>query len=185
MNDFDPMETLMEAGSEFEARTIIAVLEDAGIEARIFVLGNLGLPHALTPGARGVPVHVRRSQLERARQALAESREVGASVDWESVDVGDEPPPPARRAPSRLMLARAAGVVLVAGIVTVVVARIMGAKGSALSRSLVTVLGIAFLLIVISLAVREFVESRDRSPRSDGPEGDGGGDGDGDGGGDD
>lgn len=160
MSDFDPMEPFMEASSEFEARTVIAVLEDAGIEANIFVLGNLGLPHALTPGAKGVPVYVRRSQRALAERALAESRQIGASVDWESVDFGDAPSPPMPRRAPRLwtIIGRSAVVAVAAGAVASLVAWAMGASSVAATEAIATVIVLCFILMIASLGVRELLD---------------------------
>lgn len=158
MSDFDPMVPLLEARSEFEARTIVAVLEDSGLEARVFVLGNLGLPHALTPGSGGIPVHVRRSRIAQAQRVIEASREVGASVDWESVDIGDEPPSAPGRAPSLRVILRAAMVVIAAGVLTAIVAFVIGAGPSVISRAFGIALVLSFLLIAIAALLREWTE---------------------------
>lgn len=170
MSDFDPMVPFMNARDEFEARTIVAVLEDAGLEARIFVLGNLGLPHSMGPGVTGVPVHVRRSRVAQAQRVLDESREVGASVDWESVDIGDERPTPPRRAPSMGAIARSAMIVLLAGFVTAIVAWWMNATAIVTSRAFGMALVSAFLLIVASAFIREW-NDRDRGDEASTPDG--------------
>lgn|GEM_PF-1478474 len=174
MSDFDPLVTLVEVQSEFEARTIVAVLEDAGIEAFVFVLGNLGLPMPLSPGARGIPVQVRQSTLEQSRVVLAECRKVGASVDWDSVDVGDEPPFEPRRRPLRSLVRLAAIVVLTGGAaagVTVAIGTTMSVtlRTFALS-SLVTLIVMAFMA-----GTREWTDGSRRDepswdpPRENGP----------------
>ncbi|MBM4112243.1 MAG: hypothetical protein FJ253_02540 [Phycisphaerae bacterium] len=173
MSDFDPMEPFMEARDEFEARTIVAVLEDAGLEARIFVLGNLGLPHSLTPGSTGIPVHVRRSKIAQARRALDASREVGASVDWESIDMGDEPPPTQARSPFFRTIRRAGLVVLSAALITATVAWALGAPAHVVSSSFGMALLISFLLIATAAVVREWSEQRASAerPSDEGPGG--------------
>ncbi len=85
----DPLVTVHEARNEFEARTVAAVLEAAGVPASVFVLANFGLPTPLSPGATGIAVQVHSSRLHAARAALEANRELGASVDWDSVDVGE------------------------------------------------------------------------------------------------
>ena len=91
LNDLpdDPLVTVHEARNEFEARTVAAVLEAAGVPASVFVLANFGLPTPLSPGATGIAVQVHSSRLHAARAALEANRELGASVDWDSVDVGE------------------------------------------------------------------------------------------------
>lgn len=133
MSDFDPLVTLMEANGEFEARMIVAVLEEAGIEAHVFVLGNLGLPMPLSPGSRGTPVQVRKSALEAARAALKENRELGASVDWDSVDVGAEPPFLPRRRSLRSFVRLAAMALLIGGAASAIAA-VLGANMSVTAR---------------------------------------------------
>lgn len=152
MSDFDPLVPLVDAENEFEARTIIAVLEDAGFEARIFVLGNLGLPRGLAPGARGVPVMVRRSKLDEARVALAESRALGASVDWASVDVGDEMPRWPARGGWMRRLVRLGAVVLLVAIAATFVAVLFGATRSASVRIFTITCALAFVVGVVLTA---------------------------------
>ncbi len=163
MSDFDPMEPLMEARDEFEARTIVAVLEDAGIEARVFVLGNLGLAHSLTPGCAGVPVHVRRSRLAQARRALEASRELGASVDWDSVDVGDEVPSDARNRLTLRSVWWAGVIVLGAGAAAVVVATAMGATSVVASQAFGAALLGSFAIMATAAFLRDWHERRAES----------------------
>lgn len=173
MSDFDPLVTLIETGGEFEARTIVAVLEDAGIEAHVFVLGNLGLPQPLSPGARGIPVMVRQSRREFAERVLAESRELGASVDWESVDVGDEPPFPPRRRGLRSIMVLGSGVLLVAAAASMTAVG-LGASQSSSARIFMITVAVAFVTLAISSGMREWRDARrDSHDRAHGPEGPG------------
>ncbi len=78
------------AESEFAAQTKAAVLQDEGIEAFVFPAERSwtgGL--AIAPSGGGVPVWVRKSDLERAKGAL--TRVIADSVDlnWDEVDVGE------------------------------------------------------------------------------------------------
>ncbi len=101
MNQEDPdqLVTLTCATSEFTAHILVAILADAGIDAHAFastgtVIGVTGL----TQNPRwGVPVQVRRHDLEEARAVLQENRRDSVDIDWDMVDVGhtqatDSPP---------------------------------------------------------------------------------------------
>lgn len=85
--------TVVEAASEFEAQTVVAVLADAGIEAHVFPLATIPIPDALRARPSGaMPVQVAAADLARARAALAAAREAAASLDWDAVELGDPPP---------------------------------------------------------------------------------------------
>jgi len=163
MSDFDPLVPFVDAQDEFEARTIIAVLEDADIEGHVFVLGNLGLPASISPGVRGVPVFVRRSMVDRARRVLAESREIGASVDWDSIDVGEEPEFPPRRRMFRSLLQGFALLLLIGGGVAVIML-LVGAGTSTTTRAFFLTFAAAFALMAIWSGVREWRSTRDEAP---------------------
>lgn len=84
--------TVFTAATEFEAQAVAAVLEEAGVDAVAFPLSTngLGVGMSLASGALGVPVQVREEDVERAERALKENAFLAASVDWDSVDVGEE-----------------------------------------------------------------------------------------------
>lgn len=94
--DGDPgrLVRLVNASTEFEARTIIAVLESYDIRAFAFAgtLPSFGFADPALGISKPVPVQVAAADLERAREALRDAKEVGASVDWDSVDVGEPEP---------------------------------------------------------------------------------------------
>ena len=96
MSDQDPDElvTLHVAANEFEARTIVAILEDREVKAVAFPtsLQTLGLDCAGVGMMSGIPVQVRFSDLERGRAALRANQFLADSVDWDAVDVGEEDP---------------------------------------------------------------------------------------------
>lgn len=100
--------TVVEASSEFEAQTIVAVLAEAGIEAAVFPLATIPIPDPLRNRPAGrMPVQVAAADLERARAALAEAKDAAEQLDWNEVDVGDPPPEVAavlgrRRGPRRM-----------------------------------------------------------------------------------
>ena len=81
----DDLVTLTTRPSEFEANTVVAVLQEAGIEAFAFGVS------ALTPlGLRigGCPVQVRQADLDRAKKALAQNVADSVDIDWDEIDVG-------------------------------------------------------------------------------------------------
>jgi hypothetical protein len=90
----DPAElvTVHVAASDFEAQTIAAVLRDGGVEAAVFgaALGAFGLTGSGSRLLGGVPVQVRAGDLDRAKGVLRANQYRADSVDWDSVDVGDE-----------------------------------------------------------------------------------------------
>jgi hypothetical protein len=75
-----------EAASELEANLLVAILAEAGIEAR--AAGALSANfRAEVPGR--VRVFVRRAQAEAARDAIAAARAEAAEIDWSQIDVGE------------------------------------------------------------------------------------------------
>lgn len=93
-NDDDParLVCLVEASTAFEAQTIIAVLADSDIRAFSFAAGPLGFAGSMSGIDARMPVQVAAADLDRARAALKEARLIGASIDWDSVDVGEPEP---------------------------------------------------------------------------------------------
>jgi hypothetical protein len=85
------MVVLCEVPSEFQARSLVIVLEDAGIRAFTFGAGEL--PHVanLTTGkVRGVTVHVARRDEPAARALLNELPTRTGEIDWDAIEVGEE-----------------------------------------------------------------------------------------------
>jgi hypothetical protein len=75
----------------FEAETIAAALHERGIDARVFDAATTmawGMPMG---ESGGVKVVVLEHELERARRALDDVRLESASIDWDAVDVGEDP----------------------------------------------------------------------------------------------
>ena len=85
----DDLVTLVTKSTEFEAHAKVAVLQDAGIQA--FAFGNVHAAYPLTLSAplAGVPVQVRRADLERARLVLEQNRSDSVDLDWDEIDVGE------------------------------------------------------------------------------------------------
>jgi Putative prokaryotic signal transducing protein len=78
--------TLTTAANEFEAGAIVAVLEEAGIDAVAFG-GSQMMGITDLPGLR-VQVQVRRADLERAEAALKQNVADSIDLDWNEVDLG-------------------------------------------------------------------------------------------------
>jgi hypothetical protein len=93
--DPNDLEVLVELATEAEAAGIVTALAERDIEASATsgsaFPANLGLEGA-------VQVLVRRADLDRAKQVLAEIQEEQHNIDWSKIDVGkpdDSDPPPA------------------------------------------------------------------------------------------
>ncbi|MHC4948272.1 MAG: putative signal transducing protein [Planctomycetota bacterium] len=123
----DDLATVATTRTEFEAHALVAVLEDAGIDAVAFGAVRQSLP--LDTKFTGVPVQVRRRDLERAHAALAERRETSRDLDWDGVDVGPGPaaePAGPRRMPALAIAGFVAAVVLAATILLALVVMLLG-----------------------------------------------------------
>jgi hypothetical protein len=93
--------TVLTCGSEFEAATRVAVLNEAGIEAFAFGNAQAALPLNTLKVLR-VPVQVRAADADRARAVLEENAAESSSIDWGSVDVGEREDSLPLRAPGRM-----------------------------------------------------------------------------------
>ncbi|MBL9121796.1 MAG: hypothetical protein JNL80_17965 [Phycisphaerae bacterium] len=81
---------LCEAPNEFAARSLVIVLEEAGIPAHTFGAGQLpNIPNLTTGKARGVAVHVARGDEAEARELLEDLPQRASDIDWDAIDVGD------------------------------------------------------------------------------------------------
>lgn len=98
----DDLVTVVSCATEFEAATKVAVLEDAGIDAFVFGIAHSSLP--LGQKFLAVPVQVRAADLERAKAVLSENKVESASVDWDSVDIGEREDELPLRKPGRMPL---------------------------------------------------------------------------------
>jgi hypothetical protein len=96
----DDLVTLTKVRNEFEAGIIVATLKEEGIEAVAFGAFRNFLP--VDTRFTGVPIQVRKSDLERAREALAEAGEMPADVDWGEIDVGEREDQLPLREPGRM-----------------------------------------------------------------------------------
>ena len=88
--------TVFQATSEFEANSMVVVLEDAGVRACTFGAGTLPSVRTLTTGEPArVPVQVARRDFEQAAALVAALPATAGEINWDEVDVG-EPLPDAR-----------------------------------------------------------------------------------------
>ena len=91
--DPDELVVLKETRTEFEASTIAASLEDAGIPARVYT----GAANVILGGANVIDsakVMVRAADRERALAQLRSIKQDSVDIDWSEVDVGDTIDPP-------------------------------------------------------------------------------------------
>jgi hypothetical protein len=84
--DPDSPEVLESCPSDVEAAVIVAALGACGVDAHATGGYTAGF-RAEAPGT--VNVVVRRRDLARAKEVLANIRKTQADVDWSQVDVGD------------------------------------------------------------------------------------------------
>src|SRR5262245_27344231 len=122
--DPDSLETLTVVPTEFEAGALVAVLSEAGIQAVAFGLAQAGLGAPFTSG-RGVPVQVRRIDIERARLILEQNVADSVDIDWDSADLGEREDSLPLKSPRRMPMP--ARIALVAAIIVVIVNLIVAA----------------------------------------------------------
>jgi len=88
--DPDQLTTITTATSEFSAQLLVAILDDAGIEA--FAFGSTGTTLGVTGQSTnprwGVPIQVRRKDVEAAKTTLLANKRDSVDIDWDMVDVG-------------------------------------------------------------------------------------------------
>jgi hypothetical protein len=83
--------TLIVPPSEFEANLLAIVLRDHGIDVFVFASAHLGIGVPLSHGRFGVPMQVRREDVEEARQILLDNRRDSVDIDWDELELeGDE-----------------------------------------------------------------------------------------------
>lgn len=92
MSDANAPVALEQAPNEFVAELLVGILKEAGVAA--FTVGeNLQDEFAASQrviGGIGCTVYVPRSQLERAREVLAEARAAGRLEETDGDETGDE-----------------------------------------------------------------------------------------------
>ncbi len=89
-DDPDQLVTITSATSEFVAQILVAILDDAGIDA--FAFGSTGTTLGVTGQSTnprwGVPIQVRRRDVDAAKAALQANRRDSVDIDWDMVEVG-------------------------------------------------------------------------------------------------
>ena len=82
--------TLICPPTEFEANILTIVLRDHGIEAFVFATPAIGVGVELSSGWRGVPLQVKKEEVEIARQVLLDNRRHSIDIDWDELQISDE-----------------------------------------------------------------------------------------------
>jgi len=89
----DDLVTLITPPTEFEANLLAIVLQDNGVEAKVFAIPTVGIGIPLSGGLQGVPLQVRASDVEKARQILLENKRHSVDIDWDELELsGSEEP---------------------------------------------------------------------------------------------
>ncbi len=82
--------TLICPPTEFEANILAIVLREHGIEAFVFATPAIGVGVELSSGWRGVPLQVKKEEVETARQILLDNRRHSIDIDWDELQISDE-----------------------------------------------------------------------------------------------
>ncbi len=82
--------TLICPPTEFEANILAVVLKDNGIEAFVFATPTIGVGVSLALGRQGVPLQVKREDVEMARQILLDNKQHSIDIDWEELGLDDD-----------------------------------------------------------------------------------------------
>lgn len=82
---------IAETRTAFEAETIAAALRERGVDARVFDTATTQAWGMAISGVSGVKVVVLEHEVEHARKAMEEVRVESASIDWDAVELGDDP----------------------------------------------------------------------------------------------
>ncbi len=128
----DDLVTVASTATPFEAHTLAAVLQDAGVEA--VVMGTTPWAGVPLDASSRVAVQVRRELAERARLVLEANVSDSIDIDWDEIDVGQRedtlPLSPVGRMPVPARIALVVATILVAiiliGFVTMLLQDILG-----------------------------------------------------------
>ncbi len=82
----DDLVTVVTPQTEFEANILAIVLKDNGVEAFVFASAGSALGVNLSGGTFGVPVQVKRDELEKAKQILLENKRHSIDIDWDELE---------------------------------------------------------------------------------------------------
>jgi len=93
--------TLICPPTEFEANILAIVLRDNGIEAFVFATPAIGVGIGLSEGWRGIPLQVKKEDVEMARHVLLDNKRHSIDIDWDELQLSgkddleyDSPPMP-------------------------------------------------------------------------------------------
>ena len=93
--------TLLCPPTEFEANILAIVLRDHGIEAFVFAAPSIGVGIGLSEGWRGIPLQVKKEDVEMARHVLLDNKRHSIDIDWDELQLSgkddleyDSPPMP-------------------------------------------------------------------------------------------
>ena len=79
--------TLICPPTEFEANILAIVLRDNGIEAFVFATPAIGVGIGLSEGWRGIPLQVKKEDVEIARQILLDNKRHSIDIDWDELQL--------------------------------------------------------------------------------------------------
>ncbi|MAI67604.1 MAG: hypothetical protein CMJ26_06985 [Phycisphaerae bacterium] len=79
--------TLVSPSTEFEANLLAIVLRDYGIDAFVFATSTIGIGVNLSGGTVGVPLQVRREDIDMARQVLLDNKRHSIDIDWDELEL--------------------------------------------------------------------------------------------------
>lgn len=82
--------TLICPQTEFEANVLAIVLRDHGIEAFVFATPAIGVGVGLSSGWMGVPLQVKKEDVEIARQVLLDNKRHSIDIDWDELQMPGE-----------------------------------------------------------------------------------------------
>lgn len=123
--DHEQLAVVRTTATVFEAQTLAAVLEDAGIEAIVLESDALGFPHDSSLPAGGGQVRVRGEDQARAAALLEANAAESTAVRWEDVDVGPRDDDLPLKEPGRTPIA--ARITFVIAVIVVAVTIVAGA----------------------------------------------------------
>ena len=82
--------TLICPTTEFEANILAIVLRDHGIDAFVFANPTIGVGVALSSGRMGVPLQVKKEDVEIAKRVLLDNKRHSIDIDWDELQLSDE-----------------------------------------------------------------------------------------------
>lgn len=144
----------------FEAETIAAALRDQGVEARVMVSNAA---YAGLTNLNSARVMVRQDQIIQAQAALAVIQERGSSIDWDSVDVGDD-----REAMRTMQMARSRRWTWTLVVLAIPVALFVLFFGVARADPILQTLGGTLVMVAMAMGIAMLMAERENSGQSPG-----------------